>query len=130
MKKASFFILRSQRGITLLELILLIIILGIAILSSMKMMSAGLNSSMSVETHIKAANLANSKMEQIFADKKSKGYAYIDNENYPTETNPDDITGFTRTVQITSQSTYKKIVVTVSHQDLSDFVLTAVVTNY
>ena len=77
-----------------------------------------------------AIDLANEKMEQIYADKKTKGYGFVDAANYPTETNAGGHNGFTRSVAVTQYTNYKQVVVTVSHPQTQDCVLTALVTNY
>jgi hypothetical protein len=77
-----------------------------------------------------ATNLANEKMEQIFADKRSKGYSFIAPNNYPSETNPNGYNGYIRSVAISTNSTNKMVVVTVTHNSIEPCVLTAWLTNY
>jgi len=105
---------RSQRGHTLIELTLVIIFLSVAILAAMNVMTESLAGTMKTELLTIATDLANEKMERIFADKKSKGYDYIDNDNYSDETQINNMSGFSRSVSITDYSTYKQIVVTVT----------------
>lgn len=77
-----------------------------------------------------AADLANEKMERIFADKQTLGYAFIVSANYPDETNPSEHLGFTRSVTVTTFPTYKRVEVRVTHPDISDCLLNAFLTNY
>jgi hypothetical protein len=50
--------------------------------------------------------------------------------NYPVENNPNSLAGFTRTVSITTYSTYKSIQVTVTHPKLAPLRIVTFVTNY
>jgi len=123
-------IINSEAGYSLIEMILVIIFLGVALIASMNMMSSSISGSMNIEIITDAVNLANEKMEQILADKRSKGYASIIQSNYPLETNPGNFTGFTRSVTVTSFSTYKQVVVTLSHNQIDNYLLTVMLTNY
>ena len=109
---------------------MVIIFLSFAILATMNMMSTSMSGSMKTEFINTAANLSNEKMEQIFADKKSQGYGYIKENNYPDEVNVNGSGGFNRYVEITTQSTDKKVIVRVTHSDIADCVLVAYLTNY
>lgn len=129
-KPRWFYVLSKSGGFTLIEVIIVIIFLGIAFVASLELMSTSLTNSMALQIHTTAASLANSKMEAVFIDKKSKGYDYVVNENYPNETNADGAGGFNRYVTITTQSTYKKVEVKVTHASIPDYVLTAFLTNY
>ncbi len=122
--------LRDKRGFTLIEVIMVMIFSGIALLAVMNTMSESLHGSLNTEVMTLAADLANEKMERIFADKKTLGYAYINSNNYPDETNASGQNGFSRSVTITTFVTYKKVEVRVSHLDISDCLLTALLTNY
>lgn len=122
--------LGNSRGFTLIEIILVIVFLSISLLATMNMMSSSVAGSMNIELINTATNLANEKMEQIFADKKSKGYGYVKQSNYQSESNPDGFTGFNRYVEITDQSTNKKIKVRVTHANFEDIILVTFITNY
>ena len=82
--------LKDNHGFTLIEIIFTIIFASIALLATMTMMSTSMLGSMNVEFMNTAANLANVKMESLFSDKKTRGYGYIQESNYPYETNVDD----------------------------------------
>ncbi|RMF61949.1 MAG: hypothetical protein D6743_12840 [Calditrichaeota bacterium] len=120
----------AETGFTLIEIVLVIVFLSVALLATMNMMSSSVSGSFDMELSSTAANLANEKMERIFADKRSRGYGYIVENNYPVETDPDGFSGFTRSVTIITQSTYKEVRVTVSHPQIHDCVLVSFLTNY
>jgi len=109
---------------------LVIVFGGITFLAIASTMSQSLSSSLSSEVMTMAADLANEKMERVFADKQTLGYAFIVSSNYPDETNPAGHNGFTRTLTVTTFSTYKRVEVRVMHPDIADCVLSAFMTNY
>lgn len=109
---------------------MVIVFLSVALVATMNMMSVGITDSIKIEVLTTATNLANRKLEQIYADKKSKGYAYLLPQNYPDETNADGKQGFNRYVTIIDQSTYKEVIVKVTHNDIEDCSLVAYLTNY
>ncbi|MFQ5637019.1 MAG: prepilin-type N-terminal cleavage/methylation domain-containing protein [bacterium] len=123
-------IFKQDSGFTLIELIMVIVFLSVALVATMNMMSVGITDSIKIEVLTTATNLANRKLEQIYADKKSKGYAYLLPQNYPDETNADGKQGFNRYVTIIDQSTYKEVIVKVTHNDIEDCSLVAYLTNY
>ncbi len=120
----------DQAGFTLIEIILVMIFLSVALLATMNMISTSLSKSFDMDIISTANNLANEQMEKIFTDKKSKGYGYVVSENYPPETNAGGFQGFNRYVTIITYSTNKKIVVTVTHASIDDFILISYLTNY
>lgn len=120
----------SDRGFTLIELVLVIVFLGVALLASMNLMSGSLSKSMKTELQLTAADLANEKMELIFSDKNTKGYGYISPGRYVMETDVNAKTGFTRQVAVTELANSKKVEVRISHSGIADFVLTAYLANY
>jgi prepilin-type N-terminal cleavage/methylation domain-containing protein len=123
-------IAHTQSGFSLIELIIVMVFLGVVLVATMRMMTNSIASSVDVEFLRTAANLANEKMEQIFADKRSRGFSYIDEDNYPPETNPSGAQGFARSVEITTDASVKKVKVTISHISMPGFVLTAWLTKY
>jgi len=122
--------LKDNHGFTLIEIIFTIMFASIALFATMTMMSTSMLGSMNVEFMNTSANMANVKMEQLFSDKKTLGYGYIQESNYPYETNVDDFPGFNRYVEVTTQATDKKITVRVTHPDIGDIVMVAFMTNY
>jgi type II secretory pathway pseudopilin PulG len=117
-------------GYTLIELLLVIIFLGIALVAIMDMMSSSMLSSVKSQILITATNLANEKMEQIIADKNNKGYNFIVASNYPDEINANGQQGYNRYVTITDYSTYKEVQVRVTHANIEDLILTTLIANY
>lgn len=127
----NFFIeIKNSRGSTLLELLLVIIFLGVALVSTISVMSSSLYNSFDTEIMLTAVNLAHEKLEDIFYDKNNKGYGFVKEQNYPVENEPDGKKGFTRSVSVTDFATYKEVKVTVTHANIPDCVLVAYLTNY
>ena len=122
--------MKNSDGFTLIEVVMVVVFVGIALVATLEMTSNSVAGSFKIETLNTAANLANAKMELIFADKKSKGYSYIKEQNYPDETNPDGHAGFGRSVIIVDNGTNKEVTVKVSHTDIEDCNLVAYLTNY
>ena len=123
-------ILSNQKGFSLLEIVIVIIFLGIALIATLSMTTSGLIDSVNNKFIITATNLANEKMEAIYADKKTKGYPFLVQNNYTDETNPNGIMGFNRYVTIINHSTYKEVKVKVTHARINDCIITAYLTNY
>jgi prepilin-type N-terminal cleavage/methylation domain-containing protein len=121
---------RCQRGYSLIETIMVMAFLGVAFVAILNVMSTGVSQSVDTELMTKAVTLAEEKMEKVVGDKTSRGYAYLIGANYPVENNPNSLTGFTRTVSITTYSTYKSIQVTVTHPKIAPLRLFTFVTNY
>ena len=122
--------LKDKHGFTLIEIIFTIMFASIALFATMTMMSTSMLGSMNVEFMNTSANLANVKMEELFSDKKTRGYGYIDNDNYPYEPDVDGFPGFNRYVEVTTQDNHKKVTVRVTHPDIADIVMVAFMTNY
>ncbi len=122
--------LKDKHGFTLIEIIFTIMFASIALFGTMTMMSTSMLGSMNVEFMNTSANLANVKMEELFSDKKTRGYGYILESNYPYETDVDGFAGFNRYVEITTQATDKKVTVRVTHPDIADCTMVAFMTNY
>lgn len=120
----------KDKGFTLIELVLVIVFLSFVILSSMRLMSSSAVKSVNTELLATATDLANEKMERIFADKNTRGYGFILSQNYATEANASGMTGFTRSVAITDLTMSKMIAIRIQHADLDDLVLVAYLTNY
>ena len=122
--------LGRSRGFSLIELILVIVFLGIAVLSSMNLMSQSLSGSIKGEMSLTAVDLANEKMELIFSDKNTKGYGYVSQGRYGIETDVNGKAGFNRSVTVTELATSKKVEVLIQHASLDDYVLVAYLANY
>ena len=123
-------LLTSEKGISLVELILVIVFVSVALTAILNTFTTSVSSSVDSEYISLAVQLAEGEMEQIKSDKSGKGYSYIIASNYPTETNPDGYAGFTRAVNITTYTDYKVVTVTVSHADVPTITLETIFTNY
>lgn len=117
-------------GYTLVETVLVIVFLGIAIVSVMDMMASGLVLNVNNEIATTAINLANEKMEAIFADRNGRGYDYVVEENYPDETDASGFAGYHRSVAITEQANSKEVEIRVTHARIEDCVLIAYLARY
>lgn len=130
LRRKRVVIFSRQEGFTLIEIIMVMIFLSVALLATMNMISGSLSKSLDMEIIATANNLANEKMEEIFKDKRTKGYGFITANNYPPETNPGGYKGFSRSVTVITNSTNKQVTVKVTHEGINDFVLTSFLTNY
>lgn len=135
----------NSKGFTLIEIILLIVILAIAIpglISVLSFITKGQVNTLGTTT---SALLAQEKLEEVVADKRSpnRGYGYITNGNYPADV---PMTGYNRSVNIdcvdasdlntavACDTGYKRVEVTVQASGVGpsvpDAVLVTVVTDY
>jgi type II secretory pathway pseudopilin PulG len=113
MKKENF---KIQKGFSLLEVILLIVLLGIAIPPLAALLKTNLISTGKMTNVSKTSFYAEQRMEQVIADytgQGSGGYAYITTSGrYPAQT----VDGITTTVTVTTGTygtiTYAKVTVT------------------
>lgn len=130
LNREIFRTLKSQKGYSLIELVMVTVFLGVAIAATLTMMTAGISKSFDTENLSLASMLAEQKLEEIRGDKNGRGYHFVDNESYVTESNAGGYSGYTRTVLITTYQTYKEISVTVSHSNQPSFTLVTQLTNY
>jgi prepilin-type N-terminal cleavage/methylation domain-containing protein len=131
--KMKFF-LSDSKGYSLIEIIMVVLILGIAIPPIVNIFSQNLTNNVNSEIYTKANYFAEKKIEQILADKRSNSYSYIVAQGRYQNDTPE--TGFTRTIGIDDTNKiingipYAEIIVTVSHSNINNVVLTSWVTNY
>lgn len=134
----------AQRGFTIIEAILAIIVLAVAIPPMLWSMR---------EAHVQRVNpmlasrahwLAVEKLEDIIADRHSmtRGYDYVINSNYPDETDMPGAPGFARSVEIAETAAdlatvgdgYKTVTVRVTWTDATgssrELQMPTVVTDY
>lgn len=143
MLKNKFKRLRNEKGITLLESVLGIMILAVGYLGLLPMMTNATAKTLDNDRYVISSYLANDKMESILADKNFKGYATITSANYPDENLDSTNPGYTRTTTITEVSKtdlttlqtgsgYKKVVIEVKWGTgaAEKSTLTTLVTNY
>jgi len=127
----------TQAGFTLIELVLIIVIAGIAVLPlSMLFANSSIHSSDARNATI-AAQLAQAKMEEITADKNSpaRGFSYLVAANYPAESPVTAFSGYSRSVAFGSDSTYDSVTfrtvsVTVTCSNIPPVTVTTWFTNY
>ena len=120
----------SEAGVTLTELVIVVFFLSIALTSILLSFRTGLRSAADSGSLNLAAQLAEAKMEQIKSDKASFGYDHLVPQNYPEETDPDGFAGYVRTVTITDYTDYKKVEVTVTHENFPPVKLVTLFANY
>lgn len=93
---------QNQRGFTLIEVLITIVLLAILTSGLMAMFSTYSKSNGNAPVLIQATELAQERMEQIIADKynPSRGFNYITNANYPAENPVNGFSSFNRSVNI------------------------------
>jgi len=90
----------NNKGFSLIELIIVIVIMGIASVGLMSVFSTGMKKSADPLLENQAQQLAQEKMDIIFGDRMNtaRGFAYITSANYPAESPVTGFPGFSRTV--------------------------------
>jgi Tfp pilus assembly protein PilV len=124
-------------GFTLIEVVLIIVIAGIAVLPlSMLFANASIHSSDARNASV-AAQLAQARMEEIAADKSSpaRGFSYIAAANYPAETPIGAFPRYSRTVTVAPDSvydgvTFRTVTVTVTCANIPPVTVTTWFTSY
>ncbi len=128
---------RAEAGFTLPEVVLILVIAAVAILP-LGMLFAN-TSIRSGEAHHATvmAQLAQTKMEEIAADKSSpaRGFSYLVAANYPAESPVTAFPGYSRSVAFAPDSiydgvTFRTVNVTVSFASVPPVTLTTWFTNY
>lgn len=118
-------LLKNQQGISLIEVIILIIIIGVALPSLYTLNALIVRYYTKNEIIVQATSLADSRMEEIISFKKENDdwSKYISSYNQSESLSG----GFTRATTVTSVSGWGaeglnayEIVVTVSHMDLEN----------
>ena len=97
-----------QSGFTLIEVVLIIVIAGVAILPlSMLFANASIRSGDARDAAV-AVELAQAKMEEIAADTSSpsRGFDYLARANYPPEHPVTAFPRFRRSVSVSADSTF------------------------
>ena len=93
---------KNIRGFSFIDIVLSVLLLSVGFIGAMTVMQNASLNTMRGDLNTLAMQLANQKMEEILADGKFRGYAYLDSvNNYPEEELTDDFSGFVRTVEIT-----------------------------
>ena len=118
-------------GFTLIEVVLILVIVGVAILPlSLLFAQASIRSGEARDATV-SAQLAQAKMEEIAADKSSpaRGFDYLDLANYPPENPVASFPRFRRSVLVSADSTFdgvrfRAVSVTVSTSTIPPVTLT------
>ena len=116
---------QSQAGFSLVECLVAIIILTVGLIGASYPVKGVQVSIMGMVRRTTASHLLREKLERMVFDKKTNGYAWVLEANYPDETLTGDFSPFTRTVTIdevdrddlsvlSPGSGYKSVNVTVS----------------
>ena len=121
----------KQSGFTLIEVVLILVIVGVAILPlSLLFANASIRSGEARDATT-AAQLAQAKMEEIAADKSSpaRGFDYLATANYPPENPVVAFPRFRRSVLVSADSTFdgvrfRAVNVTVSTSSIPPVTLT------
>jgi Tfp pilus assembly protein PilV len=129
-------LLGDSRGMTLIEVIIIVVVLGIAVPALMSLMSSTLFHSGKSAILSQSTMFAQERIEEIIADKKSdsRGYGYVVTPGRYLSDSP--ASGFTRTVAVqTTGMTYNgvpyaHVEVTVSHDDIPNITLSTWLTEY
>ncbi len=129
-------ILKNSRGFTLIEVVSIIVVLGIAIPALANLLSSILVNSDKAAIMSKAVLFAQEKVEEIISDKKSpaRGYAWVAVPNRYSGDTPES--GYTRSVTVQGAGnvhngvSYAFVEVKVTHNQISDVKLTTWLTDY
>ena len=119
---------RNKRGFTLIELLIVLVVLSIGLVTLLLVLRNAHVSNAESHFMTVAAELAEARIDKIIADRKTQGFGYITNSNYPAE---DPVAGFgsyKREVDIyyvdtsdldspSGSSNYKRVEVTVESKD-------------
>ena len=124
-------------GFTLIEVVLIIVIAGVAVLPlSMLFANSSIRSGDARNATV-AAQLAGAKLEELAADRDSptRGFSYLVSGNYPSESPVTAFPGYSRSVAIAVDSTYdgvtfRNVRVTVSCANIPPVTLTTWFTSY
>jgi Tfp pilus assembly protein PilV len=124
-------------GFTLIEVAILIVIAGIAILPLAMLFATTSIHSADARSASVAASLAQAKLEEITADRRSstRGFPYLQSANYPGESPVVAFPTFNRSVTVAPDSifdgvTYRTVSVTVTTAGIPPITLTTWFTSY
>jgi Tfp pilus assembly protein PilV len=127
----------GDAGFTLPEVILIIVIAGVAVLPlGMLFANSSIRSGEARNASV-MAQLAQAKMEEIAADKSSpsRGFSYLTAANYPAESPVTAFPGYARSVAFAPDSvydgvTFRTVSVTVTFASVPPITLTTWFTSY
>ena len=86
----------SEAGFTLVEILLSLVFIGAISMSVLSALQVAAGQILNLRKHYQALALAQAGMEKIYYFRDLRGYAYLDANNFPDETDPDGMSGFVR----------------------------------
>jgi Tfp pilus assembly protein PilV len=126
-----------EGGFTLIEVTILIVIAGIAVLPLAMLFATTSIRTSDARSASVAAHLGQTKLEEITADRRSttRGFSYLQGVNYPPETPVTAFPTYSRSVAVAPDSvydgvTYRTVSVTVTTSSIPPVTLTTWFTNY
>jgi Tfp pilus assembly protein PilV len=126
-----------EAGFTLIEVVLILVIAAIAVLPLGMLFANTSIRSGDARNAMVAAQLAQSKMEEITADKSSpsRGFTYLIGANYPAESPVAAFSGYSRSVAFAPDSvydgvTFRTVSVSVTCANIPPVTLTTWFTSY
>ncbi len=131
-----------ERGFTLIETVMAVLIIGISLFGLMHLFQGTVSTAFDTDQAVRATQLARERLERMIFDKKMNGYNYIVAANYPAVENfTGDFSPFSRRVSITEvrgdnlttpapNTGYKRVVVTVSWDATNRVQLETLVTQW
>ncbi len=118
----------ENRGFTLIEVMILIIMVGLFLPAMFTSLQTGTMQESRIRHGQQQLVLAEATMEEVVADRnsQSRGFSYLSSGNYGSTTG---VPGFTRQVQVNNvtimSKSAKTVTVTISRQGISSLSLTA-----
>lgn len=138
----------NDKGFSLIELVLVVVIVGIAAAGMMTLFGSGTGRSADPLLQNQALQLAQERVETVLADRANpaRGFPYIVPANYPAESPVAGFPGFSRTVTVACvtaadlntptglpppcASGYARVTVAVAQAVLGSLAVDTLVTNY
>lgn len=128
---------RPAAGFTLIEVAILIVIAGIAVLPLAMLFATTSIRSADARSASVAAHLAQAKLEEITADRRSatRGFAHLQAANYPPESSIPAFATYSRSVTVAPDSVfdgirYRTVSVSVTTAGIPPVTLTTWFTDY
>lgn len=133
--------IRNQKGLSMLEAVLGVLVISVGFLGLIPLMSSATANALSSDHNVTSTFLGEELAETLIADKQFRGYNYIVNANYPAQQMTGNLSQYRRSVNITevnqtdlttpqAGSGYKRIDVTVTWNSSQSVVTTTLLTNY